>query len=265
VLAEQGKHDEAFATMRKVTELFGELYGDQPISSAIEQMGEADTAMMAGDFAKSASIERQRLVTFERVLGPASVEVAYTRSSLALSLELDGKLEEARAMRRRAISILSLDPTPRLAEELTSLGGIELDLGDNTEAIETMRRAVTLVQSFSEDPYGELATAQAGMGRGLVRLGRPQQAIAPLEAALKWREGQAEIAAGRLGAPRWFLAQALWDSGGSKARARALAKQAQANFEAAVKDLSGKPGPFHVFLQRTAALLADVKAWRAAH
>ncbi len=265
VLSEQGKYEEAFATMRQVTELFAELYGEHPAAAAMALVEKADTALMSGDFTTAATIERQRLQMLERQLGPTSADVAYTRSSLAMSLEYSGRLEEARAMRRTAATILALDPTPRLVEELTALGGVEIELGRDADAVATFQRAATLARTFPDDPYGELASAQAGMGRGLVRLKKPQEAIPQLEAALAWREGRSDVSAARLGTPRFFLAQALWASGGPKGRARALAKQAQADFERAVEDMRGHRGPYEIGFKRSTALLADVQAWRQTH
>ena len=265
VLSDQGKYDEAFATMRQATDVFAEIYGEQPKAAEVALMGKAGEALMAGDFAASAAMERQRVVLLERLIGADSVDVAYARSSLGMSLEYSGRLEEARAMRRTTLVIFARDPTPRMTEELTSIGAVELELGRDADAIETFQHAVTLAKAFPDDPYGELATAQAGLGRGLVRTGRPREAIPYLEASLAWREHHADVSAARLGAPRWFLAQALWQSGGPKLRSRALARQAQADFERSVADMRDQPGPFQVGFKRSTALLADVKAWRVTH
>lgn len=265
VLGEQGKYTEAVAKMREVTALFAELYGDQPLSVATELMAKADTALMAGEFATSAALERQRVTIIERQLGPETADAAYARSNLAMSLEYGGHLEEARAMRSTAVAILSLDPSPRLTEELTSLGAIEIELARFDDAAATFRRAITVARTFPDDPYGELATAQAGLGRSLARSGKPADAIPHLEAALTWREGRKDVSASRLGAPRWFLAQAVWESGGSKGRSRALAKQAQADLERSIAELRDQPGPFQIGFARSTALLGDVIAWRQTH
>jgi len=232
----------------------------------MDLMGRADAALVAGDFATSATLERQRVALLEGLVGADSSDVAYARSSLALSLEFGGRLEEARAIRRSVVAILQREPTPRLGEELTSLGTIEIEIGDYASAIGTFQRAATLLKTFeADDPYGELATAQAGMGRGLVAIGKPREAIPQLEAALAWRERQTEIAPARLATPRWFLAQALWLGGGDKGRSRTLAEMAQADYERAVAELAGKPGVLEVAYKRSSALLADVRAWRATH
>ena len=266
VLGEQGKYEEAFATMRQVSQLFAELYGEQPSGTAMELMTQADAALMAGDFATSAALERKRVALLELALGVSSADVAYARSSLAMSVEYSGHPEEARGIRRTAIGILALlGGSPRLAEELTTLGALELELGHHADALVTFERAATLIRTFPDDPDGVLATAQAGLGRGLVLTARPKEAIPQLEAALSWREHQPDTPPMRLGIPRWFLAQALWLGGGEKSRSRALARQAQADLERAVAEFGTMRGPYEIGLKRSLALLTDVKAWRLTH
>jgi tetratricopeptide (TPR) repeat protein/tRNA A-37 threonylcarbamoyl transferase component Bud32 len=265
VLSEQGRFDEAFATMRQVTDLFAELHGEQPLAAAMDLMSKSGEALMAGDFVRTAALERERVAILERLVGVDSVDVAYARSSLAMALEHGGRLDEARAMRRTAVTILERVPTIRLVEELTSQATIEIELGRHEDAIATFQRALALATTFADDPYGERAVAQAGLGRALVQTARAREAIPHLEAALAWRVRQTEISPARLGTPRWFLGQALWLDGGSKPRSRALVAQAQADLERSVAANAGKPGPYVVAYKRSLALLADVKAWRATH
>ena len=148
---------------------------------------------------------------------------------------------------------------------MTTLGGVELELGRPEDAIATFERAAALARTFPDDPDGVLATAETGLGRALVLFARPRDAIPHLEAGLVWREHQSDTPPARLGTPRWFLAQALWLGGGGRARSRVLAQQAQADFERAVAEFRMMPGPYQDAYKRSLILLDDVKAWRVTH
>jgi hypothetical protein len=79
------------------------------------------------------------------------------------------------------------------------------------------------------DEHHRLADALVGVGAAQLALGHPDLAIDPLEHALRIREAEQGLASG-LALARARLAEALWNGGGDRRRARTLAEQALAGF-----------------------------------
>jgi hypothetical protein len=97
--------------------------------------------------------------------------------------------------------------------------------GDFAAALEADRTSLALRRKAGRPEEADDANPLSGMGKDLLMLGRPAEAIAPLERAEALRatlEAQPPVAE-----TRFMLARALWEGGGDKRRARALAEQAR--------------------------------------
>ena len=66
----------------------------------------------------------------------------------------------------------------------------------------------------------------SGLGEDLIRLGRPREAIAPLERAVRL-SAESRNSVLEAGLAQFALARALWTSGGDRKRARTLAADAR--------------------------------------
>src|SRR5262249_18466539 len=134
-----------------------------------------------------------------------------------------------------------MDLSSEKALALVGLGDALLADGDARGAEQSFARAVATLRKEPETEV-DLAAALVGVGRAALALGRPADAIAPLEEALAG-EATAEEHAGA----RFALARALWDARRDRGRARALATEAEAAYA----------GP------RLEAKRAAVRAWLA--
>jgi hypothetical protein len=98
----------------------------------------------------------------------------------------------------------------------------------------------------------ESAWALTGVGEDLLALGRPAEAIAPLERGWALRD---TISVARGITSELALARALWESGGDRRRAIALAEDARARCQ----PVAARYGSYY------AAALARIEAWLATH
>jgi|GEM_PF-1579532 len=133
---------------------------------------------------------------------------------------------------RRAGALIdaSLGPSSADAGAVhTSIGDVLLDASRFAEALAEHRQALAIVERARGKDHHQLVGSLEGAARAQLGLARPAAAVAFAERALalRTRDG-ADSAPEELGATRWLLARALWDSGVDRARARALAEQARA-------------------------------------
>jgi hypothetical protein len=134
-----------------------------------------------------------------------------TRGNDALVGELGPEHEDVAASRGSLASVLLDDKKPR-------------------EALAEAEAALAIAEKAPlRDPV-VLSAALPTIGQAKVALRRPAEAIAPLERALTLR--LAAAAPADLGATRFALARALWESGGDRSRARALARAARDGYGA---------------------------------
>jgi serine/threonine-protein kinase len=220
-------------------------------------VGAADTGLgnvlLAEARPDQALIAHQRAATLqEQILGPDAPATRFARGDVAVDLVALGRLDEAIALLVRTLADLERGCPGcddaflrhRLAAALRAKGDAERALAEDRRAQQTMTRLGA--------PDRERAWAMAGEGMDLLALGRPGEAVSPLESALALREksaAPAEIAEVQLA-----LAQALWQSGGDRARALALAAAARDGYR---EDASRHGGYYQRALESAEAWLAD--------
>jgi tetratricopeptide (TPR) repeat protein len=167
----------------------------------------------------------------EAALGPNHPDVAATLNNLGLTYGLLGQYERALPLVERSYAIkvasLGADHLRTSASELT-LAQLYLHLNRLDAALEHAEHALATREKVYGPDHPEVAEALAAVGK--VRVSRRQSAVAVklLERALVILEhhpGQP----GYLSETQLTLAQALWDSGGDRRRARALAQAARPN------------------------------------
>ncbi|HVU51280.1 MAG TPA: tetratricopeptide repeat protein, partial [Polyangia bacterium] len=99
--------------------------------------------------------------------------------------------------------------------------------GRHAEALERCRRAMKIWAVDGADPVFR-SYGLTGIGLALLGLGRPAEAIAPLEEAITARVA-GHVAVPLQGESRFALARALWPRPAERPRALALARQARAD------------------------------------
>jgi tetratricopeptide (TPR) repeat protein len=95
----------------------------------------------------------------------------------------------------------------------------------HAEALEAYREAARVVEKSLGAEHPQLAFALVGVGQSLLDLGRPAEALEPLERAYALRQ-RGEVRPRELGITAFFLARAVLAAGGGRERALGLARRA---------------------------------------
>jgi tetratricopeptide (TPR) repeat protein len=211
---------------------------------------EGNLAYAQHDWPKALERFEGGLALKEKVLPPNHPDITAGLNNVSNSLARLGRVDEALRMSGRAHDLYVQAYGPASTEAAFSLSNHSehlLAAGRTTEALDAARTALRGWQAQVGESY-VLGYPLIVIGSALLELGRPQEALAPLERALKLREPNVRDAR-LIAKTRFVLARALWDSGTNRARARALAEQARDGFVG--------PG--------TAKERAGVEAWLTSH
>jgi hypothetical protein len=128
-------------------------------------------------------------------------------------------------------------------------------MGDAAGALPQHRRASEILRASEGEKSAVTAHALASEGADLVALQRWREALPLLERALGLQE-TAKAEPIDLAETRAALAEAVWKTGGDRARARKLAEDARATFAEAVARYGS---------ERERRRLADLVGWLDAH
>ncbi|HVE84963.1 MAG TPA: tetratricopeptide repeat protein, partial [Myxococcales bacterium] len=177
----------------------------------------------------------------ERALGPRHPAVARSLTNLGAVEQSLGKLQDAERDLARAVQIqeaaLGADHLD-LVPGLVNLAGVLIEQGQHAAALERCRRADAINHQALGPEHHDLAYAQSCEAEALVGLGRAGEAIPLAEHALKLLGPDAVAAEGA--ETELTLASALWDGGGDRKRAAALARSAVAGFDRGGEALKAK-------------------------
>ena len=189
-----------------------------------------------------------------KLVGANHPLVAMALNNLGLNAEAEGQLAAAARYYRDSITLFETTlgaDHPRVAIALTNFGATLQGEHKAAEALAAFERALAINDKRFGPGYVDSFDALLGKGKALTALGRPKDALPSIEQALtiattgdpsEWSAADA----------RFALAEALWDSGGDRTRARALAAEARKGMTT-VSDSTA---------QRD---LAEIDAWIAAH
>jgi tetratricopeptide (TPR) repeat protein/predicted Ser/Thr protein kinase len=192
VYSDMNRLDLALENYRRAFEIFRDRYGASHPMTLGVGGNLADLANKLGRYDEALRLYQDELRTIEEVYGPEHPEFARVQDDIGNALLL----------KRRP-----------------------------GEALDRFRRALSIYEKALGPDHPDAAFAIQRIGVALIDLGRVQEAIAPLERSLRLREGK-DVDRGLVGESRWYLAQALWDSGGDRARALTLARAAREDFQA---------------------------------
>jgi tetratricopeptide (TPR) repeat protein len=185
--------------------------------------------------------------------GPENSDTAVLVNNIGTTLGRAGRLPEAEKHLNDALVRMErkLGPDhPTLVIVLFGLASVQQAQGRRAEGLVHLQRAVAIQGALSEDIRGMWGPSLLELGKAYLDLDRPREAVAPLSQLV---EGRPNFRIPRfLGAvARFYLADALWKSGGDPQKAVQLAQE--------VRGLVNPQAP------AAARLLKDVDAWLAKH
>ncbi|MDY7231774.1 serine/threonine-protein kinase [Hyalangium rubrum] len=161
--------------------------------------------------------------------GADSSDSAVLTHNIAATMARAGRVQEAGRLLAEATARLERKlgrEHPTLVVMLISLADVHRMQGKLAEALPHYERAAAIQDSLVEDRQNLWGQTLLNLGRVYVDLGRPGDAVAPLSRLLAGRERtHVSPMVGAVG--RFFLARALWDSGGDRQRALQLATEAR--------------------------------------
>jgi tetratricopeptide (TPR) repeat protein len=185
--------------------------------------------------------------------GPENSDTAVLVNNIGTTLGRSGRLPEAEKHMSDALVRVErkLGPDhPTLVIVLFGLASVQQEQGRRAEALVHLQRAAAIQGALSEDIRGLWGPSLLELGKAYLDVDRARQAVAPLSQLV---EGRPNFRIPRFlqAVARFYLADALWRSGGDTQRALQLAEE--------VRGLVNPQAP------AAAKLLKDVDAWLAKH
>jgi tetratricopeptide (TPR) repeat protein len=218
--------DIAHATLQRL--------GSQPLLEAWLENGEGIQAMAEGRAATAVPLYTHATESRARILGAEHPETIIAHTNVATALDQAGRSADALPAFEETVALASRvlgAEHPVVALALSNEGEALDHLQRYGEALAKFERATSTWRAAGSDPMF-ISFSLTGAGLSLLGLGRPLDAIAPLEEALRTRV-EKNIGADRIAETRLLLARALWARPADRARAKELAKQTRDELTAA--------------------------------
>jgi tetratricopeptide (TPR) repeat protein/predicted Ser/Thr protein kinase len=183
-----------------------------------------------GRYEEAARFLERALALRERLLGPDHPELADTLMAIGGNRTQRGHPGLALPILRRALAVYEVKApgTPNeWAMAHHELGEAARRLGRHAEALEHERQAIRCIEAKMGAGSDYLLLPLETVGALYLDEGRPGLAIPPLERAAAIYERQPPAFLRWSAEIRFLLARALWETGGDRPRALALARQAR--------------------------------------
>jgi eukaryotic-like serine/threonine-protein kinase len=252
VLEALGRREDAGRLHTRALEIWQTALGPEHPSVATSLNNIALIEVELGRLDEARELHERARTLRERTLGPDHVDVASSLANLGIVLEARGSLDEALELQQRALRIreaaLGSDHAD-VGSSLVNLGSLALVRKRYDEADASFGRALDIFERAFGPEHPHVAHATVGLGRVALARGRPEAAATLHERALDVRM-RAQVSPELVAESQFFLAKALEDAGGDRARATTLAEQAAATWRTA---------------PTKAADLAEVEAWLQRH
>jgi len=250
----RGKLPEAAALYGRGVAIYRTSLGERgpELGTALGQLGVIHA--MQGDNEQGLALLVEAKAVFVAAYGDDHADIASVLANTSIVLSSMGRMEEAAAtdlvalrMRERLIG----PDHPDLANSHSNYGSLLDELGRSVEAVEHLERAAAIFDRAAAGGKSKPASAstQLALALALRHLDRPTEALVHYERAVAIAHEHPDHSRELAARAEYRLAQALWDLGGDRKRARELAASAVDNY-------ADSPNP------ETAA---EVKAWIAAH
>ena len=123
-----------------------------------------------GDLAGAEKLQREAMVVRQRIFGPGNPESAFAVQSLAATLEMQGRYQEAESLLsdayRVVTSALGAD-NPRVVNMAVDLSRVRIARGHAADVEAMLRRALDMRQRTYPAGHWRIAEAQALLGASL--------------------------------------------------------------------------------------------------
>jgi len=233
VMKMMGENAAATQALEDALPVFIGAYGENHPHVATILFDLGASARDKGDFGKARDLLERTLKVRKALLGEEHPDVAEALSVLAGVAGDQGLYEQAITQFDRAIEIrekMQGEEHPGLEQALTQRGTALVRAGRIEDGIASIERAVKILETVHGTDHVRVARPLNSLGQALNQLDRWGDAVAPLERALALRAADPALAPVELANTQGALSQALWHSGGDRARARSLALTAQKGF-----------------------------------
>jgi serine/threonine-protein kinase len=197
---------------------------------------------------------RRAVAAKEKFHGPDSSEVGLSLSNIAMYMAGTGDLANALTYMQRGISAVEAGAGPdhpRIGVLLSNYAEILNQLGRFPEAREMAHRSLAIFEREASLDGAMLSYPLTALGLGYLGDGMADEALPPLERAVRIRDRDMKHAAS-LGEVHFALARALGQAGREAPRARALALAARAEYASDVPS------------EASQRWVAQIDAWLAA-
>ncbi len=226
---QQGRREEAEAHLRQALAVFERALGPEHprVAEALHSLGNRLVAAKRPQEAV-ALLERALRIT-EKVEGPESTQHAVLLNSLAMALSQQKRVAEARALYETSLARVekNLGPEhPTVCIILRGLGRTYFEEKRYTEALKYYQRVARIQGAQQDDVFGWWTGSLMDLAEVYLALGRPRDALVPLEKALTgWERARPRM--NEAAALRFQLAEALWESDVDRPRAVRMATEAR--------------------------------------
>lgn len=224
----------AEAPLRRALEIRQGLLGPNHPHVAISLITLGNVLTARGEPESGYESHRRALIILEERPKPNLSNVAIALIGMATAAIDLKRLDEASRFLDRALKLQTAafgDNHPRVAATVFNQGILYKEQRRFDLALESYSRALAIWRRLDEKSPTKLAAALTGIGHVLTELGRPDEAVGPLEQALAFLEKQAN-GPGPLARTRYRLARAL-EARGEPDRARQLGRLAVDEFRQA--------------------------------
>jgi serine/threonine-protein kinase len=229
VLKYEARYDEGLQLLEQARQIIEAALGPEHPETAAIWRKEIDVYAMRGDGQHALELGRRVLALLSKSLPSDHLQIAQTHTNIAESLGLLGRYEEAIVEERLALPTyerLFGPESENVGVSCTNIGFALYKMGRLAEARQTLQRAVAAYEKTLAADAPDLAEPMVHLGNVELRDGHAREALRWFERALKLRQKDRDptemLAAAELG-----TAQALWATGGQRARAIALATRAR--------------------------------------
>ncbi len=255
----RGAFDEAQVLYERALAIWEKTLGPKhpDVARALNSLGVIHAER--GEYDDAQTYFTRALAIQETVMGPENPSVTQPIDNLATVHWIRGSYDEALALFLRSLAIREkvLGPEhPNVAYSLCNLADVHRDRSAHADARALYERALALWENTLGPEHPTVARPLLGLAKIDLERGRAARAVPLARRALAIRQ-KAQVRAEELGEARFVLARALWTAppgqGRDRAQARALARKALADYEAAGEPRAKEREAVRAFLTRHAA------------